>query len=138
MSQFTFRVHINGVETSVTAQRWGRGWVVRSDGSPTQARSQAEAIRRASEVVGPVLAKAQSSGAVWGLAVSVGGAEALFGEWIPVEAVPSFVPDPPTRKSQIQRIYQHWQRHDGSPLGALEAACKIVEIYIDRPQSKAA
>ncbi len=138
MSHFILRAHVNAVEISVRGEHRPGGWMLTTPGGPTRARSLADAIRKAAAVIGPKLQKAQATSSVWGLHIAAGGAEALFGEWMPVEARPEFVPDPPTRKSEIQRIYAEWQRHDGSPLGALEAASKIIEIYAEHPQAMAA
>ena len=102
-------------------------------------RNLNEATRIAARVLGPALERAQRTGAAWGLYVSAGEASALFGAWAPAPASSPQVAGPqPNPSTPIARIYDHWRHRDGSPLGALEAAAKIIAIYAERrPQAAA-
>jgi hypothetical protein len=135
---FTLRAHVNGIQTTVTARGVRGHYVVESPSGSVQVRGLGSAARRASQEVGPVLARAQSTGSRWGLYVAAGGAEALFGEWTPAENPPHIQGDPRDHVSDIARIHDEWSRLDGSPRGALDAAVRIIEIYTERPTAHAA
>ncbi len=138
MATFELRTQSNGIETTVKAFGRSGRYVIETPTGPVQAPALADALRRAAEHIGPVLARAARTDSAWGLYVTAGGAHALFGEWIPADTRPQFVGDPPTRKTKVSRIYYEWKNHDGTPIGALEAAVKIIELYAERSEVRAA
>jgi hypothetical protein len=138
MNTFMLRAHINGIETEVNARSVRGRYVIDTQGGQVQVRTLGAAARRAAAGLGPILAKAQATSSRWGLYVVAGGAQALFGEWSPVENPPHIQGDPRNRTSDIARIHDEWRNHDGSPRGALDAAMRIVEIYTERPAARAA
>lgn len=137
MTGFTLVVHLNGAEHTVTAERRGPAFVVLSDSGSAAARSLHRAIKIAAEIAGPYLERARSSGAAWGLYVAAGDAQARFGTWPPTVG-PQIAAPRSNPSSPVARIHDHWMRRDGTPLGALDAAVKIIEIYSARGQREAA
>ena len=123
----------NGELTSVTAEQRGRAIAVNISGGGTiLARSLSEATRKAADLIAPHLDRARRTEAEWGLYVSAGDVSALFGEFPPDPVTPTITGPPAKRSSEVARIHDQWAHRDGSPLGALDAAIKIIQIYAER------
>jgi hypothetical protein len=137
MTIFTLTSHVNGSFETVTATRRGAQIVVDTRGAPALARNVRQATRLAAEALGPALERAGRSGSIWGLYVDA-GASATFGRF-PEDPLSPSPTGPPARPSEpIVQIFNEWKRHDGTPLGALDAALKIIEIYADRRPERTA
>lgn len=139
MKIFTLISHVNGQLSEVSADRRRRQLVVTIPTGTALARNMHQASRLAAEALGPDLERASRTGSKWALYVSVGSFAATFGRFPEGPASPQLT-GPPARSSEpIARIHSEWERNDGSPLGALDAALKIVEIYAERrPEGAAA
>lgn len=138
MTIFTLTSHVNGNFETVTATRRGAQIVVETRGGPALARNVRQATRLAAEALGPALERAGRTDSAWGLHVSVADAAAIFGEFPEKPMSPSLT-GPRARPSEpIARIFHEWKRHDGTPLGALDAALKIVQIYAEQRPERAA
>ena len=137
MSGFQLLVHLNGEEHSVNVEPRASGYVVIGEGGSTLARNLRQATKAAAEIVGPILERTRSTGAAWGLYVKVGDAAARFGTWPPTVGpqVNAPINQPP---SHVSRIWDHWANRDGTPLGALDAAIKIIDHYSARPRGREA
>jgi hypothetical protein len=138
MTIFTLTSHVNGSFETVTATRRGAQIVVDTRGGPALARNVRQATRLAVDALGPALGRAGRTGSIWGLYVNVADAAAIFGEF-PEEPTSPRLTGPQARPSEpIVQIFNEWKRHDGTPLGALDAAFKIIEIYAERRPERAA
>lgn len=137
MTIFTLTSHVNGSFETVTATRRGAQIVVEARGGPALARNVRHATKLAAETLGPALERAGKTGSAWGLYVDA-GASATFGRF-PEDPLSPTLTGPPARPSEpIVQIFNEWERHDGTPLGALDAALKIVQIYAERRPERAA
>jgi hypothetical protein len=137
MTIFTLTSHVNGTFETVTATRRGAQIVVDTRGGPTPARNVRHATKLAAETLGPALERAGRTDSAWGLYVNA-GASATFGRF-PENPLSPTLTGPPARPSEpIVQIFNEWERHDGTPLGALDAALKIIEIYAERRPERAA
>jgi hypothetical protein len=135
---FTLTAHVNAEFTTITADRHGRAIAVEGPGGTSAARNVNQATRIAAGILGPILERADRTGAKWGLFVIVeGGGSALFGEFPPTPGSPTLSGPPAKPSAPIAQIFRHWQR-DRTALGALDAAIKIIEIYTHRPAGRAA
>ena len=135
---FTLTANLNGDFTVVTARRSGRAIAVEGRAGTNLARNINQATRIAASILGPILEQADRTAAKWGLFVAVeGGGSALFGEFPPSPASPTLTGPPAKPSAPIAQIFRLWQR-DGSALGALDAALKIIEIYAERRPQRAA
>lgn len=138
MTIFTLTSHVNGDFAAVTAARRGRQIVVTTPVGTSLARNVTQAVRLAAEVLGPALERAGKTSSEWGLYVSVAGYSALFGRF-PAGAASPQLTGPYAKPSEpIAHVFKEWKRNDGSPLGALNAAFKVVEIYAERQPERAA
>lgn len=136
---FTLTTQINGDFTTVTAERSGRAIAVQTPRGVSPVRNINQATKIAADLLGPLLEPAGRMGAEWGLYVAVeGGAAALFGRFPPELASPELTGPPAKPADPVAQIFRHWERRDGTPLGALEAALKIIEIYTSRGRVRAA
>lgn len=137
MTIFTLTSHVNGDFAAVTAVRRGQQIVVTTPDGTSLARNVSQVIRFATEALGPVLERAGRTSSEWGLHVSVAGYAALFGRF-PAGAASPQLTGPQAKPSEpIAHIFNEWKRHDGTPLGVLNAAFKIVEIYAERQSERA-
>jgi len=133
----TLTANLNGDLQIVAARRSGRAIAVESPAGTSSARNINQATRIAASILGPTLEQADRTGAKWGLFVSVEGAgSALFGEFPPGPASPTLTGPPAKPSAPIAQVFRQWQR-DGSALGALDAALKIIEIYAERRPQRA-
>lgn len=138
MTIFTLTSHVNGSFETVTATRRGAQIVVETRGGPALARNVRQASRVAADALGPALERAGRTDSAWGLYVNVAGAAAIFGKF-PEEPMSPSLTGPRARPSDpIVHIFNEWKRHDGTPLGALNAALKIIEIYAEQRPERAA
>lgn len=138
MTIFTLTSHVNGSFETVTATRRGAQIVVETRGGPALARNVRQATKLAAEALGPALERAGRTGSAWGLYVSVGGAAAIFGTFPEDPLSPGLTGRPGRPSAPVVQIFNEWERHDGTPLGALDAALKIIEIYAERRPERAA
>jgi hypothetical protein len=140
MSLFSISGHVNGQLMSVSGQRSGGGIALLLGGRPVAAASLDAALRLVAQELGPQLERAQRTSSAWGVYVAAGTASALFGDpWPLGQPTPAITGPPPKRSAPVARIHDAWRNRDGSPLGALEAALKIIEAYAERgPQAAAA
>jgi hypothetical protein len=135
---FTLTANLNGDFTIVTARRSGRAVAVEGPAGTSLAPSINQASRLAASIIGPNLERADRTDARWGLFVSVGGGwSALFGEFPPGSASPVLTGPPAKPSAPIAQIFRQWQQ-DGSALGALDAALKVIEVYTERRPQRAA
>jgi hypothetical protein len=137
MSIFTLTSHVNGDFDTVTAARRGRQIVVTTPSSTSLAGSTSQATKLAAEALGPAFERAGKTSSEWGLHVGVGGYAALFGRFPEGAASPQRTGPLAKPSEPIAHIFNEWKRHDGTPLGALNAALKIVEIYAERRPERA-
>jgi hypothetical protein len=138
MTIFTLTSHVNGSFETVTATRRDAQIVIETRGGPALVRNVQQATRLAAEALGPALERAGRTASAWGLHVSVADAAAIFGKF-PEEPMSPSLTGPQARPSEpIARIFNEWKRHDGTPLGALDAALKIVQFYAERRPERAA
>jgi hypothetical protein len=137
MAIFTLTRHVNGDFDTVAAVRRGRQIVVTTPVSTSLTRNTSQATRLAAEALGPAFERAGKTSSEWGLHVAIGGYAALFGRF-PERAASPHLTGPVAKPSEpIAHIFNEWKRHDGTPLGALNAALKIVEIYAERRPERA-
>ena len=130
---FNLTAHTNGDFVSFAAERSGRMIVVRGAGSGL-VRNLNQATSAAAEFLGPMLSDADRTGKRWGLHVLVeSGAAANFGEFPPGPSSPQLHGPEAKPSEPIARIHRDWAR-DGSAAAALEAAIKIIEVYVGRRQ----
>lgn len=133
MSLFNLRAQVNGREQIVAATRSRQGISIETPGGHQVVRNVGAATRVAAEVLGPALDRAQRSNSMWGLYVEAGEVRALFGEWPPGDdSAPQLHGKRSSPATELSRIYDSWQRRDGTPVGALDAAAKIIEAYSKR------
>jgi hypothetical protein len=127
MSQlFSLSAHVCGSERSVSAEADGFGITVSTSGGPVRARSTNDAVRLARDDIGEHLRRAERrSGVPWGLRVSVGGIQAVYGEW------PLIVGGGEPEASPVSRIRNRWDERSG-PLSALANAIEIIRAYLPR------
>jgi hypothetical protein len=138
MMIFTLTSHVNGDFATVTSARRGRQIVVTTPAGTSLARNVNQATRFAAEALGPGFERAGKTNSKWGLHVGVGGYAALFGRFPEGAASPQLTGPQAKSSEPIAHIFNEWKCHDGTPLGALNAALKIVEIYAERQSERAA
>ncbi len=130
MQIFTLDAQLCGTRRSCNAEADGFGITVITSTGPVSVRSRSEAIRVAERDIGLFLRPAERGERPWGLSVSVGGVQAVYGEW------PRF-PGPPSPRqppSLVSRIRSRWQNGDG-PMSALSNAVSIIQAYTQRAQA---
>ncbi len=130
MQIFSLDAHSCGARRSCSAEADGFGITVNTSTGPVSVRSRAEAIRVAERDIGLFLRLAERGDRPWGLSVSVGGVQAVYGEW-------PLLPGPPSPRqppSLVSRIRSRWQDGDG-PMAALSNAVSIIQAYAQRAQA---
>jgi hypothetical protein len=137
MTIFTLTSHVNGDFAVVAAVRRGRQIVVTTPAGTSLARNVHQAVRLTAEALGPALERAGKTSSEWGLHVSAAGCAALFGRFPEAAASPQLTGPQAKPSEPIAHIFKEWKRHDGTPLGALDAALKVVEFYVDRQPERA-
>lgn len=125
---FSLQAQVVGRQYRVSAEHDATGIVVHTPSGPVAARSVNDAIRIAHRHIGLVLQRAQRPGIPWGLLVSAGGVQAVYGE-SPLLQVPVDTRRQP--ESPVSRLRRQWHDGDG-PLAALENAMAIVRHYVAR------
>lgn len=135
---FTFILHVNGHFTRVSSEDRGRAIAVETPTGTRPAPNLSKAVRIASEVLGPLMEPIRGSGSAWGLYVAAGDAAAIFGTFPPTPESPSIAPARSDPNTFISRIYSHWANRDNTPLGALDAAGKIIEHYVPKGRAQRA
>jgi|SRR6187399_2595551 len=138
MTIFTLTSHVNGDFAVVTSARRGRQIVVTTPVGTSLAGNVHQAVRLAAAALGPALERAGKTSSEWGLHVSVAGYAALFGRFPEAAASPQLTGPQAMPSEPIAHVFKEWKRHDGTPLGALDAALKVVEIYADKQPERAA
>lgn len=139
MTIFKLTSHVNGDFETVTATQRGGQILVELPGGASLARNIRQATKMAADALGPALERAGRSNSAWGLHVSAGGAAATFGKFPEGPGFPERIGRPARPSEPVSRIFNEWEHHDGTPLGALHAAIKIIEIYVERrPETVAA
>jgi plasmid stabilization system protein ParE len=127
MSQlFSLDAQVCGLERSATAESDGYGITVHTSSGPVRARSTNDAIRIARDDIGEFLHRGERRGVPWGLRVSVGPVQAVYGEWplLPGGGGGGRVEDSP-----VVRIRREWNERSG-PSGALANAIRIIRAYL--------
>lgn len=138
MTIFKLTSHVNGDFETVTATQRGRQIMVELPGGTSIARNVRQATKLAADALGPALERAGRTNSAWGLHVSAGGAAATFGKFPEDPGSPGRIGRPARPSEPVARIFNEWEHHDGTSLGALDAAIKIIEIYVERRPEMAA
>lgn len=129
---FSLTAQVLGHQRSCTAESDGFGITVNTATGPRSVRSWHEAIRVAEQDIGLFLRRAERGDIPWGLHVSVGTVQAVYGEWPLLPGPPSDRPEP----SPVSRIRSRWRESDG-PMSALNNAVEIIRFYLPRRRQAA-
>jgi hypothetical protein len=111
---------------SVTVDRWGGGYVLRSAGATRRARDLRQATRFACEEIGPLMERGDRLGEGWGLLVTAGRACVGYGNWPLGSAA-----EPSPELEGLRRILREYRPSDGAR-AALANACRVIEAYAER------
>lgn len=131
MSLFEFQGHVCGDQFSAVATARGREITIDCDGVVIRARSIDNAISMAADFVSSKLRPAVRTSAPWGLAVSVAGVSAVYGEWPKFTGRPN---DTLNERSPVVRIRRKL-RYD-EPQSSISNAIEILRAYLPRVRSR--
>ncbi len=130
---FTLTAQVCGMNRSCSAESDGFGITVSTSTGPHAVRSWQDAIRVAERDIGLFLRRAERGDIPWGLHVSVGMVQAVYGEWPLLPGPPS---DDRPEPSPVRRIRSKWRDSDG-PMSALGNAVEIMKAYAPRRRQAA-